>query len=1511
MAYEKGGRTDKFGNRYEKRCTVEFMIRMLQGRVKSIIAEPLGEDEPGVDILVEDSNGYRTFYQCKARNSNRDTWSASALRVYDIPTHCVEHIKNGNDRYVLISPLTYTAFSDLCLAARNSPSPHIFVNNILNGAKTRSSYFASIFSLFNLPNDTPHMETVAWYLARMDFVSFPDSNEHEETQKSRLSCMFTGSADDIYDALVNFAESDNLGKPITEQMLRLHLEKRGHLPKNLADDINIPTRILELNKQFKETFHPIGGKIVCPPETNNVIQSIENGRNVLLLGKAGAGKSGCLCSVQSYLENKSIPYLALSLDRCVPDISTENYGSSLGLPASPVQCLESQILKGSPGVLILDQLDSLRWISDHSATAYYVCKSLLREVNAFRRDGKKISTILVSRTFDYENDAELKALCEQVPDENQQKLWDTITLTPWSEDIVAGFIGPESYQKLTPSTKDLLLTPSNLAIWFRLDEQSRNQPITTQYELLQLWIMQLYAHAHDKKVSETSVKDFLNRMIHVLNVQGSFQFSCASFLSQGDFVYQFLLSEGILTGNGKTFSFSHQSISDYLQVQEKLDSIYNGNFVEDTLPPYNAQVPAKRILLQMIWQNLLDSGEDFFLPLAYHFLDSSAVRYYYKCTFWEALGQLANPTEKTFMIIDKYWQDLQWQNFIQSTVFYGHLPYVKRFVEYGFSSDWNNHLAQGLLNSIASEDSHFVLSCIKDHAFESAENAQNSLRIFAFNESGYSEDVCEFCLQILQKFPRLATSYYFIDRIFVHFPRYAIKYLLFLLNNLHSENPNQRTNRIHINNDFSYLSKAVPEQVVESIVPVLIDKTKSLEDYQLWHWSVCGSYEQEERSFVQLILNALDEMVKHNEIYAQDFVKHHMHTQSMLEHEWCLHLLCNMSDSAAELAYEWLMADFPAHFHEVTSDQKHRMDLACKVIKRFSPLWPQREFSELETRIAFYQDPLQCEIAKQRFDFQKSNKAPTYTPLYWGRFQSDVLPSLDSHRTSNKTKDLIQVLARRNICLFGKQIAFYEKDGLVEGPFTVRSPISDHLDKLSIPAWIKLLSKRDLPTEGHRQIWTHGVESTPREFSQAFQRAMENHPEKFFPIVQTLPAHIDTSYRQGIFWVLEKDVIFNALSFNQICYVVEKFTADISEESDCNEAKDLCWLVRKHADFAWPDTIYQKINCIALKHPMPAPDEFPVTSVEDKEHKTVSTLRDNSLNCVRGSAYHAIASILWKQPSTVSYFRETIYHGCTDPNPAVRFAVARCLGALTPIDSQTACDKMHVMLVQDIRLFAVHDAAWFALKNYEKHTNSYNVMLEEALRSEDKELAKVASSIATQIYVLHGGAKSVIFKDSYNDSLLEGIIPALMYYLSKDIHRERAYELFFHLLYHCRDIPTHSIAQYMNEGPIRYFDDRLWMLLVEKVQNPYFADILIEYHLRLDEMTFYHNRKIVFHLCESCCKSDPNAFYAKEKLPLLVLRLLDFPNCQESEKDEYLSLFDSMFRSNILTVNALINKLNS
>ena len=81
MPFEKGGRADKQGNRYEINCIIYELLKVLNETNYSVVVEALGTDEIGTDILVTTFDGQKEHQQCKARNASKEYWDISDLKA--------------------------------------------------------------------------------------------------------------------------------------------------------------------------------------------------------------------------------------------------------------------------------------------------------------------------------------------------------------------------------------------------------------------------------------------------------------------------------------------------------------------------------------------------------------------------------------------------------------------------------------------------------------------------------------------------------------------------------------------------------------------------------------------------------------------------------------------------------------------------------------------------------------------------------------------------------------------------------------------------------------------------------------------------------------------------------------------------------------------------------------------------------------------------------------------------------------------------------------------------------------------------------------------------------------------------------------------------------------------------------------------------------------------------------------------------------------------------------------
>ena len=84
MSLEPGGRSDKYGNEYENKFLAKLFIRLVDGELKSITVEPLGEDSDSVEYVAVDKNNLVLHYQCKASNNTSKSWTPTSLEKHSV-----------------------------------------------------------------------------------------------------------------------------------------------------------------------------------------------------------------------------------------------------------------------------------------------------------------------------------------------------------------------------------------------------------------------------------------------------------------------------------------------------------------------------------------------------------------------------------------------------------------------------------------------------------------------------------------------------------------------------------------------------------------------------------------------------------------------------------------------------------------------------------------------------------------------------------------------------------------------------------------------------------------------------------------------------------------------------------------------------------------------------------------------------------------------------------------------------------------------------------------------------------------------------------------------------------------------------------------------------------------------------------------------------------------------------------------------------------------------------------
>ena len=128
MALERGGRADKGGNQYENHFLGKQLLLLAEEKLRTVEVEPLGDEGRGTEYIVVKPDDTRLYFQCKAANAAKSSWSITDLAGHKVFENAKAHIqKSPKNEFHFISPLSYKDLDDLCTRARRNHSAEDFI----------------------------------------------------------------------------------------------------------------------------------------------------------------------------------------------------------------------------------------------------------------------------------------------------------------------------------------------------------------------------------------------------------------------------------------------------------------------------------------------------------------------------------------------------------------------------------------------------------------------------------------------------------------------------------------------------------------------------------------------------------------------------------------------------------------------------------------------------------------------------------------------------------------------------------------------------------------------------------------------------------------------------------------------------------------------------------------------------------------------------------------------------------------------------------------------------------------------------------------------------------------------------------------------------------------------------------------------------------------------------------------------------------------------------------------
>ena len=740
MPYESGGRADKLGNKYEFNWIVLKFIDIISEKIDAIKVEAIGEEEVGVDVWVRYSNGITEAQQCKGRNASKDYWTLSDLNSRGILKYWKLHLSRDlTTKVSLVSPLPFTNFSDLIYRAKTNDNPQSFIDYQVNTSSEIKNLFDNYVNNlgFSKEKDIPKIIN---FLSRTVIRQDP-SPENEEFIKDMISQYFIGDAASIKSKFINLIlQGEIYGRWLSFQDLEKFIKNEKIEFRNLARDDRIIPRINILNDEYKNSFKTLDSGLKIRKQFDECKKYIQEGKSIIIHGKAGNGKSGLTENIIDWCNKSNILHLDLKLDCYIPEGTAQEWGEKLGFPASISYCLNA-FSKEDNTVLILDQLDALRWTARNSKSSLATCLELIREIRNLNSEREnKISIIFVCRTYDLENDNGIKALFENKLKDDTES-WHKVEVNELLENEVEEILGSK-YHSFPNKLKQLLRTPSNLYIWEQINNKEEYYQITSTYNLVDKWWRDLSVKCHDASLIEDNLSDLKEKFVKLFTDTGETVFSKRRLLGN-ERALRYLTSQGMLTEHSNKVSFVHQSFLDCFVAERMILDYYTNSDVNDILGNKTQQNPTRRYQFQIFLQSLLEESEKDFLNFGTRLIKSDNVRFNFKYVFFEILGSIQEPSKKILDYIAELIQETEYRNHLCQTVISSHKLYVNFLVEEGIFKKWfdeNRILVINLLSSISPNYTTESIKFIKSSIANSDD--KNEWRSCFFND--YHNDSEEF-----------------------------------------------------------------------------------------------------------------------------------------------------------------------------------------------------------------------------------------------------------------------------------------------------------------------------------------------------------------------------------------------------------------------------------------------------------------------------------------------------------------------------------------------------------------------------------------------------------------------------------------------------------------------------------------------------------------------------------------------------------------------------------------------
>lgn len=1524
VSRESGGRADKLGNRYEDYWAVELLLRLVDEKLEYLIIEPLGKDEEGTDILTLEKSGNKVFYQCKGSNTYKDKWTLADLNSSGILKNAFKQISRGEINYFkLVSSVGSVDLNELHDRSKDgSDSLEEYKERIGIGSQKSPSQrikdnFCKVTKYLELDiskdEDILRMQN---FLSRFEVILYPDNSHTKMQLLDKINLMFSNnSAEAVRNDLKSFAiEEDYLGTPIYYKDIIHYLEMNSVKLSFLEKDKTINPKINEINRKYIDSIRLIDDNFISRIElTDNIKRNILKNDITVIHGKAGVGKSGVLLSVLNGFECSRIPTLSIRLDKDMPENNLRKFGKNIGLPNSPVACLDS-ISYGQESVLVIDQLDALRWTNEASKNAVDICRELIRQTNLVNESrDRKIHLVFACRTVDYQQDPGIKSL---FLDENRQRIDTGYEIGQIDELLLEKIVGTEQFLSMTAKQKNFLRTLSNLYIWKQLDVSNQTNQLDTTMELINTWWNQLEKRAKQNSIEVAELIALKERIVSEMSSTQNLEIIDLKLGTYSRESLLFMESEGLININKHKISFVHQSFLDNYMVQQMIIDYHDGSKVEAIIGERDTQTPIKRFRFQLFLTYLLENDINDFLNLINEILNSDSIRFYYKYIYLEVFSQINEITEDVVTAINILNSIYKLEEHIWQIVYYNQPVFLDYLMNNGYLASKikeKPNRVGNLLASLDSKKSYKISDFLKEQLFKDEETDMILSKSFPHNLVDDSEELFLIRLRLYNKYPQLIHDYYLFDEILEDSPK---KFLFFLDCLLQNKIKSAHSNMLEIVSNLNielFLNDKLQIADIYDLLFKHVPKDSEMPYIAYSDWEGFSQYNSNvfQRSCVALLIKASKYILEHDmPLYLQ---KMNEARDCTVANEIILASVTSLGVEYSDNVITWLIQDNFKHAIDETSTNIDELYYAKRIVEKYTKHCSFEVLSMFEEKLYYRKSERIKWYLERKIDEDKNYGLSQYRSFF-GELQYCLIPYIDKSRVSIKMLDLFIVLERK----FAADKELFKKN-LTEGGGVSASIPEKYAKNFSNKTWKELILNNKVPLNRaesykYNKLNRTFYESTVEQFSNLYRRCGISDPNRFISLIISIQKKslVNIKYLAATLDLMsqrfsnEDNLVTNTDFDVKLAETFIGLNMEFIKNTDLGV--NFCDLIYAKIEKNWSSETLELLEHIACNHSNPKKDYFVIIPKDEKEKNNIEFLHSNSINVIRGKAFSAIQRAIWNQKILLNEkTKNLIDRGLHDEHYAVRYAAFGCLVPCYNHDERWAMEMAYSVYEVDYKFGGHIDSIKLIPRMGPKgYSEKLIPIITKMFFSDDNRVCDFGAQFVTLFYIVNDLYKELVFS-TVGEVAERAIIKIAITYFSykDDLYKEKCKEI---ILAHCNS--TNDVRDYsllFSDREVDINKDASFIIdLMESRAGKKMINIFIEYLYELDEAIEKYSDAIL-KICKSFIDGIgknqdelSNDYYIEpNKLSGLLISLYDKNQKDKKMNKRILDIWDLMFENNI------------